>query len=190
MRNIKKGKLVLACALSIMIIGITGCGTNEEVSSAGNEIAFELDENGEYKGFDKIDTNITEEKAIKDGYFVRSENKTAGGEQKWEEFIKDAKDGQDANVRLVQIFDDHAYYKDLFFQDGQYYMFASDEEEQEDVSYKYLLQLEGTFPNSDELASYTVLTNDEELTFDDIVTSMISSDLNEINDISEYKIVF
>ncbi len=54
------------------------------------------------------------------------------------------------------------------------------------ITYRYKLELSGKFPNSDVVTTFVVLTNRDDLTFDMIVKSMVSSNLEDTQVAKDY----
>lgn len=84
---------------------------------------------------------------------------------------------------------DNPYYLDLFYIDGYYYAFDSSAENHEKNPYKYLLKLEGQFGNPIRDTGIILLTDDPTMTFDMVIRSALSSDINYIKSIPPYKLI-
>ena len=112
-----------------------------------------------------------------------------GGANAWEKFIKNSKNRKDSSIRIMSIYDDAVYYQDLFYVEGYYRIFDSSSEDLTDYKYKYILDLNGRAPNAAKDSRIVILTDDETLTFDNVLLSMYSSSMEVINSISPYKLV-
>lgn len=169
----------------MILLFFSGCG---ETSDAA--FSSKLDGNGNYTGFSNLPENYTAEQAEKDGCYVRVNSKTVGGEQFWKDFVKDASNKKNADIRIVTILEGGTYFLDVYYQDGYYRAFISDSEDLHDYKFKYLLTLDGTLPNAAESGKVTVLTDDKELTYHDVMWKFLSSDKNYSDSISPFKLIF
>jgi hypothetical protein len=171
--------------ITMILLFFSGCG---ETSDAA--FFSKLDSNGNYTGFSNLSENYTAEQAEKDGCYVRVNLKTVGGEQFWKDFVKDASNKKNADIRIVTILEGGTYFLDVFYDDGYYRAFDSDSEDLHDYKFKYLMTLEGTLPNAAKSGKVTVLTDDKELTYKDVMWKFLSSDMNYIKSISPFKLIF
>lgn len=151
---------------------------------------FELDSDGNYTGFKDLPVNYTAEQAKKDGCYVRVNSEAVGGEQLWENFIQDASNNKDASIRIVNIWEDKTYYLDLFYIDGYYRAFDSSSKDLHDYKFKYILTLEGMMPNASKSGTVTILTDDKDLTYKEVMWSFLSSTSSYHESISPFKLVF
>ena len=155
-------------------------------------VAFSLDKDGNYTGFTDLPENANVENFEKAGYVVRQGIETIAHGDVWQDFVEAAGKGEDAGVRIVSLYtdvEDGPYYTDLFFNNGYYYLFDSTAEEQTKEPFKYLLTLEGPFGNPKRDSGVIVLTNDESLTFDEVMGSMLSSSMEYIQSVPPYRLV-
>lgn len=166
----------------IILLLLSGCS-----NSTINTLAFEFDDAGNYSGFENLPADYNEEAAKKDGCYVRDMiNDKIYGNQLWDDFIKNTKDGKESSIRIVLIFDDITAVQDLFYVDGYYRIFESSGEDLQDNKFEYLLILEGRLPNAAKGGTAIILTNDNKLTYDDIMWNFLSSTYNPI---SPFKLV-
>lgn len=164
-------------AIVIILLLLSGC-----VKTSVTTLAFEFDSDGKYLGFENLPTEYTAEQAEKDGcYVVEMDTETVYGEQAWKDFVKNALNGKDVSIRIVKIYDDKTFFRDLFYIDGYYRIFDSSSEDLQDYKFKYLLTLEGTLPNAARSGKVTILTDDKDLTYDDIMWQFLSSTLKQIS---------
>lgn len=185
------GKYIAVFFTIICIIGLlTSCGKNHDET-----IEFSFDDNGNYTGFSNLPMNYTVEDAKEDEYYVKQDSKDIANRELWDNFIKDALKGKNTSIRIVNFYteteDDITvyYFSDLFFNDSYYYLFDSSSENQEKQSYKYLLMLEGKFGNPLRDSWVVVLTNDNTLTFNDVMKSLVSSNMEYIKSVPTYRLV-
>lgn len=172
---------IVAIIISILL---SGCSKTSDTT-----LPFKLDNDGNYTGFSNLPVNYTAEQAKNDGYYVRVNLETVGGEPVWEDFIQDASNGKDTSIRIVNISDDKTYYHDLFYVDGYYRIFDSSSEDLHNYKFKYMLKLVGKLPNAVKSGSVTILTDDRDLSYKDVMWTFLSSDLNYSESISPFKIV-
>jgi len=182
-------KNIVVFVTIICIIGLlTSCGENYDET-----IEFTFDDSGNYTGFSNLPMEYTVEDA-KEEYYVKQDSKDIANRKLWDNFINDASDGKNISIRIVNFYtqtedDVTVYFNDLFFNDNNYYLFDSSSENQEKQPYKYLLILEGKFGNPIRDSGVVVLTNDNTLTFNDVMKSLLSSSMEYIKSVSPYKLV-
>ena len=153
---------------------------------------FSFDENGYYTGFSDIPSNYTIEEAKSDGYFTTQGLGDVVNQDEWDRFVNDSSNKKDASIRMVRFFKesiDSPYFLDLFYKDGHYYAFNSSEENQEKNPFLYLLTLEGKFGNPLRDTGVILLTDDNTLTFDMVMKSALSSDMNYKKSIPPFKLI-
>jgi hypothetical protein len=170
-----------------MCLSQFGCYTNEQTKVSN--ITYRLDSNDDYTGFRYLPKNYTAEQAQKDGYLVKVNFKTVSGLEAWNSFLKDSSQGKNAAIRIVNIWNETVYYSDLFFKDGNYRVFNSDSNDLQDYKFTHLLQLTGTLPNAAKSGKVVIITDDENLTYKDVMWSYFSSDSEYSKNISSFKLV-
>ena len=162
-------------------------------SGSGNEQpAFLLDVNGNYTGFLNFPVAYTVEDAEKDGLFITRGIEVIAGDKILGNFIKTAERNKDTGIRIANFYTEDTkspYFRDLFFNDGYYYMFDSSSDNQEGQPFDYLLTLEGLYGNPVKDRKIIVLTNDSTLTFDILMKAMTSSNSEVIQSIMPYKLI-
>lgn len=177
----KKRLIIFYILVSCFIF--VGCDNKNE-----SEINFNLDSEGNYTGFDKIKNYTSAKKAVADGCYVKYGDNFKGTEH-WKEFVDEASIGSDTQLRMVILSDDSKNeYIDLFYQDGLYYAFKSETGDLSAKGYKYLLELENNKTVKNRTSYAVVLSNDDTLTFSDILNNLTSSKGIVIDE--PYKIVF
>lgn len=180
----KKKSLMILLLTTLLI---AGCGQTSPADSA--DIPFQLDAEGNYTGFLHLPESYTTEQAIQDGCYVRAESEPVAGQEAWEAFLAKAADGENAWIRIVDYYDDEVYFSDLFYIDGYYRVFDSNAEDLKDRKFKRLLRLEGKLPNAVKSGSVTILTDDENLTYRDVMWSFLSSDLNYSRSLPPFELI-
>jgi len=162
---------------------IVGCD-NENKSV----INFNIDNERNYTGFDKIKDYTSAKEAVADGCYVKDGDNFKGTEH-WKEFLDEASSGNDTQLRMVILSDDGINeYIDLFYQDGLYYAFKSETGDLSVKGYNYLLVLENSKTVNNRTAYAVVLSDDDTLTFSNIINNLTSSKGIIIDE--PYKIVF
>lgn len=177
-------KVLIVIWLVSVILLVSSCS-----SEINKNLEYSFDANGNYTGFENIPEDYTPEQAEKDGCYISKNLKEIDGEKAWTEFVENAAKGEESSVRIMSIYDDGAYFEDLFFMDGSYQIFYSSSEDLKIHKYRYLLDLKGRMPNAVKDSRFVVLTDDETLTFEKVSSSLLSSNMNVISSISPYKIV-
>ncbi len=162
---------------------IVGCDNKNK-----SVIDFNIDNQGNYTGFDKIKDYTRAKEAIADGCYVKNTDDFKGTKY-WETFLDEASKGNDTQLRMVILLEDGtSEYTDLFYHDGLYYAFRSATGDLSVKGYKYLLILEDSKVVNNKTAYTVVFSNDDTLTFADIMDDLFSSK-SVITD-NPYKIIF
>lgn len=175
---------IVVCILSFLIV--------RNIENSYETIEFLFDTNENYIGFINAPIKYTVEDAEKDGCFVKQGIEIIANNDVWDNFIETTSQGKNIGIRIVGFYEDDSnspYFTDLFFNDGYYYLFDSSSENQEKQPFLYLLILGGKFGIPLKDHGVVVLTNDNTLTFDIIMKSMLSSSLDFIQSISPYKLI-
>lgn len=155
-------------------------------------LSFSLDADGNYTGFSALPEEDTPETAEKAGYYVREDSSPTANEDLWQTFLSDAEDGKDTGIRIANFYNDGAevYFADLFHHDGKYRYFDAGAADLSDQPFSYLLRLEGTMPNAEKTGSVTILTDDPQLTYEDIMGVLVSSDSKAAESLSPFRLLF
>lgn len=177
-------KKILIIAITMTILLLSGCQKTSAVA-----LLLEFDREGNYTGFMNLPTQYSDEEAEKDGFYTRVNSEIVSGEQLWEDFIEDASNGKNASLRIVNIWDEEAYFLDLFYWDGSYRIFDSSSEDLQDYKFQHMLVLEGKLSNAARGDKVIVLTDDKELTYKDVMWKYLSSDMSYIESISPFRLV-
>ncbi|WP_156118664.1 hypothetical protein [Paenibacillus sp. FSL P4-0081] len=165
---------------------------NTAGEAAGHTVALTLDMRGFYTGFTGLPGDYTMEEAAAAGYVVLHNSELAEGQEVWDKFMNSAVQGSNNGIRIANFFDDETespFYCDLFVQDKKYYLFDNTAESQKQEPFAHLLSLTGQVGNPLKDSRFIVLTDDSNLTFEDIWKSMISSDTAVINSIAPHRVV-
>lgn len=176
----------MVCVIIVLLI-LSGCGSTK--AAGKHEPLLKLDDKGNYKGFLNLPDDYTPEKALEDGCFVVTEDsekkdssKLYGGKEYWDEFLDASSKGEDAFIRAVTFLPEGIFYDDLYYSDGQYHYFNYDRNSlssaPKDRPYKYLRALTDKFGNPPKDSTIYVLTDSLELTFHDVMWSMLSSSMD------------
>lgn len=183
-RNTSYIKKIFITGLLTIILVFSGCTKAVETA-----VTFEFDSNGNYTGFENLPKNYDEEQAKKDGCFVRRNGGKVAGEHFWDKFLADASNGKDAGIRIVNIYDDATYYLDIFYKDGYYRAFDSSSRDLSDKKFKYLLILEGKLPNAAKSGKAFILTDNEYITYDDVMWKYLSSNTRFTDTIPPFELL-
>lgn len=173
----------------VVLLGLSMLGCNNYEQTKVSNITYRLDSNDNYTGFKYLPKKYTAEQAKKDGCLVKVNFKTVSGLEVWDAFLQDATQGRNSAIRIVNIWNDTVYYSDLFFKDGYYRVFSSDSSDLKDYKFKHLLQLSGTLPNAAKSGKVVIITDDEKLTYKDVMWVYFSSDSSYSENISPFKLV-
>lgn len=155
-------------------------------------ITMLFDANRNYTGFSNLPKKYTIEDAKKDGYVVKQDLEVIANNEMWVNFVETATQGNNTGIRMVSFYTEDTtspYYSDLFFNDGYYYLFDSSSDKQDMQPFSYLLTLKGQFGQPSKDRGVVVLTNDNTLTFDVVMKSMVSSSFDYIKSVSPYRVV-
>jgi hypothetical protein len=150
--------------------------------------SFSLDEQGRYTGFNSLPTDYTVRQAVRDGCHVVVDGQ-AEDTAVWDRFIARASAGEEASVRIVSFSDGAVYFQDVFYTGGGYHAFDSSAEDQSDRVFAHLLTLTGSMPNAVRSSSVTILTDDEDLTYNDVVGALLSSSSQAMERISPFRMI-
>ncbi|QUI22627.1 hypothetical protein HZI73_10085 [Vallitalea pronyensis] len=171
MNKITQIFLVITCITGLL----TSCYTKDDE----NKLELVLDDEGNYTGFSNLPTDDTVEDYKEKGYFVKQDSEVINQEV-WDQFIETATGENETAIRMVRLFTEEGttkgpYYQDLFYKDKHYYFFDSSSEYLKEEPFKYLLTLEGQFGNSKKDSGVIILTDDNTLTYEDVMNSFLSS---------------
>lgn len=174
MRRILTGSLVVLFALSL-VLSIGGCDFPQKWDTLYN-----FDEAGNYTGFSQITFDYTADQAIADGCIVISDNnlpmsELLEGADTWQEFVKKTEKGRAAFVRAVYFSENETFYTDLYYTGSEYAVFDSSRDTFIGVRFPFLKELKSQFGNPPKETGFYVLTDRTDLTFDDVMNSLLSS---------------
>lgn len=173
--------------LALFLSAITGCGQSD------NPMPLE-----------KVPEDYSLEQAKKEGCIVHEDGDITQGKERFEEFYNTTKAGKSDEVRLADYYspDDPSgydpesyesvkagyprlYIQDLSFDGEQYTIRWYSDGEEIARNYSCLMKYEGSAESPDAgYKSYTryVLTNDDEVTWQELVWGMVSSQLGDYID--------
>lgn len=182
----KKNVLIL---LLLCVLFVFGC--NNAVNS-NKLLNFSFDDSGNYTGFSDLPSDYTIEDAKTDGYYATQGLEVVANKNVWDSFVETSLGKKNTSIRIVSFHTknpNNPFFRDLFFRDGHYYCFDSSAENHEKHPYLYLLTLEGQFGNPIKDSVIIILTDDNTLTFDNVMQSVFSSDINYKKSISPFKLI-
>ena len=151
-----------------------------------------------YIPYDKIPTNYSLEDAKKDGLVVHKDYDITEGQAVWDEFIAETEKGNSCSIRLMfyytpegqgitpaheqyeEIKGDYSgfYIQDLSFDGNIYTLYRVEEKQEYKREYEYLKGLE------DSAVIRYVLVNDNNVTWEQIMRRMQSSDILDWIDVN------
>lgn len=131
---------------------------------------FQTRGKGVYQGFDDVPEDYTAEQAKRDGCVVYRDTKLVDGGEYWEQFLQSAEKKEPAKVRIMYQFgrEKEWFLEDLFYDGKNFRVILSKDPEVHDYEYKYLLDLEGRMDQAVKPIRYVVLTNDKDLSFQNV----------------------
>ncbi len=182
-------KKIMLIMLLLCTLLVFGC---KKAVSSNDLLNFSFDDSGNYTGFSDLPTNYTIEDAKADGHYVTQGLEVVANKDVWDGFIETSISKKNTSIRKVSFFTENAdspFFEDLFYKDGYYYCFDSSAEDLMKHPYQYLLTLEGQFGKPLRDSVVIILTDDNTLTFDNIMQSAISSDINFKKSISPFKLI-
>lgn len=136
--------------------------------------------------------NDSVEDAKKNGYVVELDSVVIANNEAWTNFVETATLGNNSGVRIASFSSEDStspYFSDLFFENGYYYLFDSSSDKQNMQPYSYLLTLEGQFGSPSKNSRIVVLTNDNALTFNVVMKSLLSSSMEYKQSVPLYRLV-
>lgn len=197
----------IALILSVLLLSaITGCGQSDSPipaasAPAGMQQMTGCEQSDSMVSLEELPEDYSLEQAKKDGCITHEDGDITQGKERFEEFYDTTKSGKADKVRIADYYspDDPSgydpesyealkagyprlYVQDLSF-DGEQYTIRWYEDGEEIVrNYSCLMKYEGPAESPDAVyKSYTryVLTNDDEVTWDELVQGMVSSQLGD-----------
>ncbi|MDE6747900.1 MAG: hypothetical protein K2K21_02375 [Lachnospiraceae bacterium] len=180
-------KIVPIILAMIFVLTITGCSSKH---------------NPEKIPLESLPADYSLEQAKEDGCIVYESSDITSGQEIWDKFMKTVNAGKEATVRLGFYYTldpskcDPEYYKsakddypvlfirDLIFDGTSYTIRGYDEGHENVKTYKYLMKYEGQAETPDAIyTSYVryVLTNNDTVTWEQIVHGIFSSSGDYIN---------
>ena len=151
-----------------------------------------LDKNENYTGFSSFPLIDSVDDAMNAGYIVSRDSVIVANEERWRYFIETATAGRNVSARIYIYStkaDTGSAIYDLYFFNGHYYLFDSTSNQLKAQPFSFLLTLEGQFGNPKKDSWVVVLTNDRALTFDTVIKSLLSSNMDFKKSVSPYQLV-
>ena len=186
MKNIIRLLLTVACIVGLL----TACS---EKNNNTTKLAFSLDTNRNYTGFSNLHMHDTVEDAKKNGYVVVQDSVVIANNEAWINFVETAAQGNNSSIRIASFSTEEdntsSYYSDVFFKDCYYYLIDSSSDKQNLQPFSYLLTLEGKFGSQAKDSRVVVLTNDNALTFNVVMKSLLSSSMEYKQSVPSYRLV-
>ena len=171
------------CALTILFTGCSG--------SNGSNISFRLGIDGSYTGFRNLPAEYTQQQALEDKCLVRIDGDLFGGAEYWNDFVSRSAKKKNGGIRIANFWEGKAYFMDVFYHNGYYRCFSSDENTSlQDQKFTLLLELEGTLPNAARSGKVTILTDDPTLTYKEVMWVFLSSNSHYRETISPFKQIY
>ncbi|MHB8129723.1 MAG: hypothetical protein ACYDEX_12070 [Mobilitalea sp.] len=178
--------ILLSLCVAVLIF------SSYKIKNGNSSLKFSFDENGNYTGFSNLTLNYTMEEAKDSEYFITQNSEVIANKKVWDNFVETSLKRINTDIRMVHFYTesiDSPYFVDLFFEDGYYYLFDSSGVKNEKQPYGYLLTLAGQGGSPVKDSSMIVLTNDNTLTFDKVMSAMISSSMSLKDSISPFRII-
>ncbi|MCH4886267.1 hypothetical protein EZV73_01740 [Acidaminobacter sp. JC074] len=176
-------RIMNGLSLVICMVMLLSCTSSNPIDN----LHFSFDVNGYYKGFEDMPLEYSAEDAEKDGLLIVNDSEVVGNQALWDVFLQRALDEKDASIRTRTYFSssDSTYYNDLYYVDGKYYSFSDCVNDQQKEPYSYLLILD----SNNKKGGAIVLSNDKELSYSQVLKSMLSSDLKVIKSMPKYELI-
>ncbi|GCA68345.1 hypothetical protein KGMB01110_27810 [Mediterraneibacter butyricigenes] len=172
----------------LLIADISGC---ENLKKKDALPAAKTEESEVYHGFDDLnqdDPKTAQESVLKENGMVCAGGKIEAGEKNWEKFREATGEKKPVSIRIMQKITDGApFYRDVIYDGTVYRMVISVDPTRFDYTYKNLLVLEGKRTDESVTSRLVVLTDREDLTFEEVIESEGNSDSEKR---SEYQLIF
>ena len=153
----------------------------DDEEKVNKDLNIEIKKNhGKYKGFENIADGYSINQAVDDGCMVivsvsdsqssvkiTLKNEIAEGYEHWQTFLEKSQRGEDAFLRTVHVMLGNVFVYDLYYSNGKYTVYELNYGEvSEGKSFSLLRCLDGM--NGEETERIYVLTDDPELTYDEV----------------------
>lgn len=185
------------CLIIAMLCLLSSCDFNSVDKNApiskkfASDIKIEFSADGVYMGFSDLPENYNSykpETAMADGCFVivchEEDDPVVDGREHWDKFYEDSGNGKNSFLRVVHYVNGFPYFTDLYYVDGEYREFELNHERGllPWRPWKYLRKLDSKI--NGKAVCYYVLTDDLELTYEDVMRAHTSSILEVINELA------
>ena len=171
-----RGKLLIVLLMTLLL---TGC--------VRRPVAFRLDGNGAYTGFEAVEEGYTRGAAKLYGWVVLEDLTITENLSRWQRFLRRAGEGREAGVRLAEFFGQEMCLMDIFHHDGQYRVFFSDGYDLRDEPFPLLLTLTGE--TNGQAAYAVVLSGDDSLSYEQVMHKFFSATY-PTEDIPAHRVLF
>jgi hypothetical protein len=177
--------VTVAVLITAVVLALSACG-----KQTGFSPVFMVDANGIYSGFSDVTESLDIEKAETLGYVAIDGQLIVKNSGIWENFVSQSARGNNSSVRLVYFYTNKSVYIiDVFYNNGQYYLFDSSVEVQNTDGFDHLLRLEGSFGMPKRDTVILLLADDESITFDQYMTAMFSSNTEVIQSVQPSRLI-
>jgi len=126
----------------------------------------------------QVPNDYSKAQAIEDNCVVYEELELISGDDIWNTFIeKSCENDKETSVRVVSFIDNVPYVSDLVYDGDKYYCY---EEGKKSKGHQYIKEVSGTVSASGRTERFVVLTNDENITYEEITGDLVSSQSEDI----------
>lgn len=123
-----------------------------------------------YTGFKKDAEKYTQNEVIDGGGMVCENAGVLKGKENWDTFQKKVQEKEKARIRIMQVVnEDEAFLKDVIYDGKTFRLVYSENPEEYDYTYKYLMDLRGRRTESAYESRLVLLTNKKNTTFEDAI---------------------
>lgn len=141
----------------------------------------------------EVTNQYSKEEVISNDYIVYEDNKLISGKEIWDEFIEKTSYGQEAAVSVATIIDNQILTTRLVYNEAGY--FCNDEEPWENGTnitkqYKYIKEITGIVEASGITEHLIILTNNNDITYEEILKGIESSQSKDIYSDNHYVVTY
>jgi hypothetical protein len=181
----------------LMMIVLVGCSSGEQ-NDQGVEgevgehstVMSQYFDGDEYTGFNDLQLGLSQKAYGELNYVVLDGIEVAYNIDRLHQFVDDSLEGEYSRVRLVSFYDSEGpYFRDVLFNEDGYSLFYYNEESFNEEPYEHLLVLDGYWGSPSRYSREIVLSDNPELTFDEVNKALVSSDMNYIESVGRHTVV-
>ena len=174
--------------LMVILVGLSGCGSNGKQSKINNETtkAVEKTVKSVVADNEKSKGCVVYKKAKrtkKDGELILMEWEIVNGKKAWNNFLQKTKNypNEPAQIKIRQYYEkDGECTGSVLKYDGQKYsLLQSELGKESEKKYKYLVERRGKMPNAKYTDHGFYLVNDDSVTYNQLMWSLLSSNSND-----------